>query len=167
MQSFHIIVPACRRKLSQAMTLSVGVAANGFPSTSAAGEAVTGFTNAIKDDSLRSALQRLASLSVTSVGYTQQPTITTSAVDAVPAPSNQAAKNSLPGILQALTANCLLLAGEEIANVRGYHTVCSCLTCIVKSPSATNRCPCPSAVQVIHQPCQSMSTSHHHETCAH
>lgn len=98
-------MPVCRRKLSQATTLSVGVSASGFPSTSAAGEAVTGFTNAINDGSLQSALQRLASLSVSSIGYTQQPTITTSAVDAVPAPSNQAAKNSLPGVLQALTAN--------------------------------------------------------------
>lgn len=100
----HSVVPGCRRKLSQAMPLSVGVEANGFPSTSAAGEAVTGFTNAINDGSLQSALQQLASLSVSSIGYTQQPTITTSAVDAVPAPSYQTAKNSIPGMLPALTA---------------------------------------------------------------
>lgn len=94
----------CRRKLSQASTLSVGVAASGFLSTNAAAEAVTGFTHAINDGSLQTALQQLASLSVSSVDYTQQPTITTSAVEAVPAPSSKAAntsvaaKKSLPGI---------------------------------------------------------------------
>lgn len=75
------------------------MAASGFSSTGAASEAVTGFTNAIKDGSLQSAMQQLASLSVSSVDYTQQPTITTSgsAVEAVPAPSSQAAKKSFPG----------------------------------------------------------------------
>lgn len=89
----------CRRKLSQASTLSVGVAATGFTSTSAASQAVQGFTNAIYDGSLQSQMLSLASLSVSSVSYTQQPTITTSAavVGAVPAPDIPSAKKSFPG----------------------------------------------------------------------
>ena len=95
-----VLCPLCRRKLSQASTLSVGVTASGFTSPNTASQAITGFTNAIGDGSLQSTLQQLASWSVSSVYYTQQPTITTSAavVGAVPAPSSRVAKKSLPGM---------------------------------------------------------------------
>ena len=89
-----------RRKLSQESALSVRVAASGFSSTSTASQALQGLTDAISDGRLQSQMLTLASLSVSSAAYTQQPTVTTSAaiVEAVPAP---AAKNSLPGILVA------------------------------------------------------------------
>ena len=100
----------CRRKLAQASALAVGVAASGFASSSAATQAVQGFTNAINDGTLQARLMSLASLSVSSIAYTQQPTITTSSpvVAAVPAPSTTSAKKSFPGKPVAVTAALLI-----------------------------------------------------------
>ena len=103
----YLVIPVAtfcllrRRKLSQASMLSVGVAASGFASTNSASQALQGFTDALGDGRLQNQMLTLASLSVSSVAYTQPPTITTSlaVVAAVPAPGIDNGKKKSSGMV--------------------------------------------------------------------
>lgn len=110
----------------QSSALTVGVAASGFASTSAATQAVQGFTDAINDGTLQSQMLSLASLTVSSVTYTQQPTITTSAAvfSAVPAPDTSA-KKGFPGTLAA-TITCARMAYHQHNKLLDSHCKLRC-----------------------------------------